>query len=153
MRVEILLHSLNLEDGSTLLLHRVGCETPSEEESSAAQEICTIVGGLPFSLTYIAGYVYSSQTTLPEVLGQLKGRDSHDIWSSNRAGRKDQGLDTLWNDALGELSEETRDFLFVMAMLHPDEIPEAMLDERDFRGPDRCVNFLFHYLLVEVYCE
>lgn len=147
MRVEILLHSLNLEDGSTLLLHRVGCETPCEEESSAAQEICTIVGGLPFSLTCIAGYVNSSQITLAEVLGQLKGRDSHDIWSSNRAclsGREDQGLDTLWNDALGELSEETRDFLFVMAMLHPDKIPEAMLDGRDFRGPDRCVNFLFH---------
>lgn len=50
----------------------------------------------------------------------------------------------LWNNALEELSEETQDFLFVMAMLHPDEIPEAMLDERDSQGPARCVNYLLH---------
>ena len=121
---------LNEEEGANLLLDLAQHKNPSEEDMAAARGVSGVVGGLPIAIAHIAGYMFNSAVTLPELIPRLKTQEAYTIWSSEKTwstAMYEQRLDMVWHVALQELPEEAMNLLQILAMMSPDFIPEAML--------------------------
>lgn len=130
---------LNEEEGSRLLLDLAQQDDPSEEDIVAARGISRVVGGLPIAIAHIAGYMFNSAVTLPELIPRLQTQEAYTIWSSEKTwstAMYEQRLDMVWHVALQELSEEAMDLLHILAMMNPDVIQEAMLIGQVDKGSD-----------------
>ena len=141
---DLRLESLNTTAGFDLLFETLGKDrcSPDEKEEDTVYEILEIVGGLPLAITTIGGHVRQSGSTLSEFLRHLK--QSNSIWAISGKSfveHYEKTLRTVFDIALSELpSDSARSFLYILAFLNPDCIPEEML--LSYKGNDPLLRYL-----------
>ena len=95
-----------------------------------AFEIVDIVGGLPLAISTISGSIHMSNLTVAEFLGHIRRLDK--IWDTTESTRVqgcDRTLGCVFELALAKLPD-SRKLINLLGFLNPDNIPEAMLLER-----------------------
>jgi len=116
-------------DIGSQLLFKIYEKTPKDDlEESTAHEISTWVGGLPLAIVTLAGYMKCSSSSPAELFASLKR--SSKSWVSSGEGsilNYDKTLATVFNIALGELSENARHLVDILAYLNPDHVSEELL--------------------------
>ena len=121
---------LSIEESSRLLLELTQYHDPSEQDVDSAKRISDIVGRLPIAIAHMAGYMFTSRTTLQELQQRLETGEAYSIWLKAKTWTTplyEQALDRVWHIALEELSAPSRELLYVISMLSPDAIPDEVL--------------------------
>lgn len=91
-------------------------------------DICNWVGGLPLAIVTVAAYCKCSRATTAEIFSSLQR--SSNIWaSSGELGVRnyEKTLATVFDLALSQISPDSRRFLYVLAFLSSQGIPERLL--------------------------
>lgn len=123
---------LSIEEGSRLLLRLMQCNQPSEKDVASAENVSEMVGGLPIAIAHMAGFMFTSKTSPKELQEKLKTGEAYDIWLKPKSWTTPlykKALDKVWQIALRELPDSAVKLLFVISMLHPDAIPDELLDK------------------------
>ncbi|KAI0407262.1 P-loop containing nucleoside triphosphate hydrolase protein, partial [Xylaria palmicola] len=116
------------ESGSDLFFKVLSRDAKDEDEKGIVYQICDWVGGLPLAIVTVAGYLSRSTSSAAEIFASL--RRSSQIWvnsSVGAPGNYERTLATVFDLALGHLSENSSHFLQILAFLSPDGIPEDLL--------------------------
>ncbi|KAI9735121.1 MAG: hypothetical protein M1834_001709 [Cirrosporium novae-zelandiae] len=131
---EISLTPLPANEGAVLLLRhlrRFVSDNASIKDMAEAKGISIILGGLPIAISHMAGYIDMSQLSLPEFSTMYEKREqTQRIWSCNHMNatyQYDKRLETVWDIAMKELSNDALDIIYLLAMLNPDLIQEDLL--------------------------
>ena len=98
-----------------------------EKEEEIARELSDAVDGLPLTIATIGGYLNQSGSNLVEFVGKLK--TSSDAWTASAVGPVNQygkNLETVFDIAITELSDNARRMISILAFLHPDHIPAEL---------------------------
>jgi hypothetical protein len=122
------LQPLSEDPGSSLFFGILERPPTDEEEEGVSKDICKWVGGLPLAIVTVAGYLKCSSSSSSEILASLQR--SSMVWASSGSGairNYDKTLATVFDLALGQISEHSRHFLQILAFLSPHGIPEELL--------------------------
>ncbi|KAK0099727.1 hypothetical protein ONS96_008224 [Cadophora gregata f. sp. sojae] len=109
------------DSGSDLLFRILDRGPKDDSEEIVMHEISTWVGGLPLALVTLGGYMKVSESSPTELFESLKR--SSNSWVSSGEGtvrNYDKTLATVFDIALGELSENARHLVDILAYLNPD---------------------------------
>ena len=145
--------SFSRDDAATLLFKCLQRGPADEKEKEMARELSDMIEGLPLTIATIAGYVKHSKSNLTEHIEALKS--SSDAWAAGAAGPVDQyekKLETVFDTAIAELSDDARSILTILAFLNPDHIPQESFENArklgslDFLHGKADLNELFHEL-------
>lgn len=127
---KISLQPLSTTTGSALLFKTIEKAATDEQEEGTAHEISRWVGGLPLAIVTIGAYIKCSLSTPVEILASLQR--SSQVWASSGEGsvrKYEKTLATVFDLAVGELSENSKHLIHIMAFLNLDHIPEDMLTQ------------------------
>ncbi|KAK3384245.1 P-loop containing nucleoside triphosphate hydrolase protein [Lasiosphaeria ovina] len=116
------------DSGSTLFFKVLDRPPKDDDEASTAYEICEWVGGLPLAIVTVAGYVKCSDSSPTEIFASLQ-RSSR-VWKSSGTGavrNYDKTLSTVFDLALKSIGEPSLHFLYLLAFLSPQGIPQDLL--------------------------
>ena len=129
--------SFGRDDAAALLFKYIQAEPADEKEEEIAREISEAVDGLPLAIATIGGYINQSGSNLVDFIGKLK--TSSDAWIASVVGLVDQyekNLETVFDIAVTELSDNARTIIGILAFLNPDHIPEEIfvtaIEKRSF---------------------
>ncbi|PVH81623.1 hypothetical protein DL98DRAFT_489524 [Cadophora sp. DSE1049] len=125
---KIPLSPLTSDSGSNLLFKVLERAPKGNLEEITTHEISTWVGGLPLALVTLGGYMKVSESSPTELFESLKR--SSNSWVSSGEGsirNYDKTLATVFDIALGELSENARHLVDILAYLNPDHVSEELL--------------------------
>jgi hypothetical protein len=125
--LEIDVQSLSIDNGSKLLFKYRERDPADENEQQAAEEISEFVGGLRLTIAVIGGYINQSGSQVQGFLANPKR--SSTVWTASATGpaeQYDKTLRSVFNVALSEAPDRTREFLNILAFLDPDRKPEWM---------------------------
>lgn len=167
------LKEMTEEEGTLFLLRRAGLIEPDEQleaasatERAEAQNIVTLLGGLPLALVQAGAYIQKTRCGLAGYLERYKLRRTDLL--SERGGltaEHDEPVAATWLlsfERVEASSPAAADLLRTCAFLHPDAIPEAFLQEQgaslsphlaalanDLFALDDTLTELFKYSLIE----
>jgi tetratricopeptide (TPR) repeat protein len=140
------LHQMTLEEGMRLLLHRARLLEPTasleqldEHERAAAQELVTLMDGLPLALDQAGAYIEETQCRLSDYL-HLFQASSLDLLDE-REGYADHPISvartfTMIFERLEHDQPLAAELLTVCAFLAPEAIPEEFfLEGAEYLGP------------------
>ena len=124
--LEILLRSLNEEEGAKLLLSYLPQSDQSDPDGQA-RSICHELGGLPLAIVHVAGYLRQSQIPLARFLKEYQAAYSPkvaDTYTCLYETRYEKTYSNVWSFGLNELPTAARDFIDTLAFFSPDSVPE-----------------------------
>ncbi len=122
--------SFGRDDAAALLFKYIQKEPAGEKEEEVARELSDTVDGLPLAIATIGGYISQSGSNLVEYIETLK--TSSNAWTASAVGPVNQyekNLETVFDIAIGELSDQARGAIGILAFLNPDHIPEALFEK------------------------
>ena len=122
-----------LEDSTGLLLSLLQSE-PTSDIRPEAEQIVTLLGHLPLAIDQMASFIRESNCSLTEFLDIYKVRgkafELHQIpgapvpWYTHT-------IATSFDLSIQKLSRNASVTLDILGFLHPDEIPEAVLEDKN----------------------
>lgn len=89
------------------------------------------LGGLPLAIVTVSGYLKSSGSSVEEIFASLKR--SSKVWASTGVESirdYEKTLSTVFDLALGELSDNSLHLLRLLAYFDPQGIPEYLLTQK-----------------------
>ena len=119
--------SFSRDDGCDLLFRCIQRDPIDDKESESAKQLSDLLDGLPLALATIGGYINQTVSTVPEFLENLKR--SSNAWEASAIGpaiQYEKTLKTVFEIAFGELPDNARSLLNILAFLNPDSIPEEL---------------------------
>lgn len=121
------MESFGQDNAAAFLFKYIRAEPADEKEEEIARELSDTVDGLPLAIATIGGYVNQSGSNLVDFIGRLK--TSSDAWAASAVSPVNQyekNLETVFDIAITELSDNARRMIGILAFLHPDHIPEEL---------------------------
>jgi len=137
---KIELDTLSLEESRQFLLERVRAarpqapEDPAGKEDQAVEQLCTLLDGLPLALDQAAAYMEEHQATVTDYVARYLQQRTALLRLQNSVDRHDYpaSVATTWLlsfQQVARANSAAADLLYLLAFLHPDTIPEALLQE------------------------
>lgn len=120
-------------EGALLLLRHLRRHEvdPKHPDFILAMDLSSSLGGLGVALSHFAGFMEKSQYTLVEMRDLLASRSrtkrAYNANCSTYTHQYHHTLETMWDIALAELDDDTRESLDIMAMLNADMVQEDMI--------------------------
>ncbi len=133
------LDTLSHEEGALFLLRRAKLLKPeapleqtSENQRQEAEDICSMLGGLPLALDQAGAYIEENQCRLMDYRQLYETRRGDLLRRPGRGGARttSQVVATTWTlsfEQVEQLNPAAADLLRLCAFLHPDGISEALL--------------------------
>ena len=119
--------SFGREDAAALLFKYIQRDAANKEEEEMARILADTVDGLPLALATIGGYINKSGSDLQEYTETIQA--SSNAWTASAVGpisQYEKTLETVFDIAIREFSDNARAIIFIQAFLDPDHIPEAL---------------------------
>lgn len=122
----IQLQPLTATEGSKLIQDYL---RRGDSEQHSAEQLSTILGGMPLAIVHFTGYISRSQCPIEHITANLDHRlKSSRIFKmrgniSTGARKYEHTLSTVWDLAFRRLSDDARLLLEFIAFLDPDDIP------------------------------
>ena len=119
--------SFSRDDAVALFFKYLQRKPADEKEEEMAQELSDMIEGLPLAIATIGGYLKCSRSNLAKYIAALKS--SSNAWAASAVGPANQyekNLETVFNTAITELSENAQGVLAILAFLSPDRIPQEL---------------------------
>ena len=135
----VFVQPFNIDEGAAMLLERIQEEFPGEEpDMKSAQEISTLVGGLPVALANVAGYINYAHCALAELLELFKQSQKQDIKVTAEGETVPDALQQgslTYGETLAMMEYLTlrglpgdcQDFLYVLAFIDCENVREDIL--------------------------
>ena len=117
----------NIIDGAQLLLGVVGQTKTSPEALQSAENISTILGGLPLALTQIGRFIAQRKMPIQNFLSLYERHQSRVDSQRNAHDDYEHTIDTVWKISLDTLKGNTERFHKLLAFLEPDSISKQIL--------------------------
>lgn len=133
----------NLE-ASELLLRLAGRLTADDSERNSAEEIASLLGGLPLGIDIIARQIRVKKKSMQEFLPYFKNnKPSLRIPPRYAPGNPyySKNLATVWQTAFEGLSDEANNLLSIITFIAADGIPRLLLNPT--REVENTWSFLF----------
>lgn len=136
--MKIRVDPLHYDEGSRMLLRYLGRDGDNDPEKNLAKDISAFVGGLPVAIAHVAGYVSHSGSSLNELIETFRewrirtgiatdGADDLPPSFRETSFSYDDALTMVWDVALRELTEDSRQVLNIIALLNCSSVPVDML--------------------------
>ncbi len=113
--------------GAAALLALVHKDDTLPENRILAQDITHALGGLPLALNQIGGFIVQQRLALKDFLPLYEKNAAKINARKSRLSDYEHSLSTVWELALGQLSENASKLQKLFAFLDPDQIHESVL--------------------------
>lgn len=120
-----------------------GIEPTDDNDRSAADEICRLVGDLPLAMVQIGDFIRDRQYSYTEFLRVYK-KSAEKVYSkSDRLVEYDHTVLTTWEISLQKLSPEATTLQNLLVFFDPDLIPERLITNTKAEINHDDLEFLF----------
>ena len=135
----VFMQPFNTDEGAAMLLDRIQeVSTVKDPDIKSAQEISTLVGGLPVALANVAGYISYTQCTLAELLELFKESQQQNIKVTSEGETMPDALQQgslTYGETLAMMEYLTlrglpgdcQDFLYILAFIDCENVREDIL--------------------------
>ncbi len=113
--------------GAAALLTLVKKDDTSSENQVLAKNITHALGGLPLALNQIGGFIVQQRLALKDFLPLYEKNAAKINARKSRLSDYEHSLTTVWQLALGQLSESASRLQKLLTFLDPDQIHESVL--------------------------
>ncbi|RJE22879.1 NB-ARC domain protein [Aspergillus sclerotialis] len=119
----------DMSTGSAALLNFIGLDQESQFNKDKANDITSVLGGLPLALSQIGGFIVQRKVPLQNFLA-LYERNSTSVDSRKTMSiNYEHTLATVWEMSLSSLTGDSQTLHMILAFLDPDTIYESLLTE------------------------
>lgn len=122
-------------EGKEFLLAAIGRGTYSPGDDVSAAELNGLLGGLPLALNLMGGQIRSTRAGIPAFVTRYQQDVERRLHTKPRNGVQNSyyphALDTAFSTSFDPLEADSISIMAVLALLHPDDIPQDMFTTLD----------------------
>ncbi len=119
-----------------------GVDSNNNEDSTAAKDICQLLGGLPLAIVQMSGFICDRGYSYEEFLPIYRKSAAKIHAREERPVEYNHTLSTVWDLSLQNLPQDASILQIFTAFFDPDKIEERLLTNPKVSPPDDRFDFL-----------